>query len=451
MPTETPLRKLERLRHERADTLDELRGIADTADRENRDLSSGEKRRFDLGEKQFERLAGEIEELEKILPTTPGMTRSIAGGQPDAGSAPSGMAAISRRAGDESRMVDWAISRDVPDQSGLSQDEVRNLSLGRAIRGMVTGRWEGAESEQRALSVGTDSAGGFLTPEVLGASVIDRVRNKAKVLQAGARVIPMESDTHHFPRLATGVTGGWKAENAAVTKSNPAFERITFEAKTLAVLVELSYELFDDLSDEGVAVIENELVQALSLEVDRASLRGSGSSNQPEGIRNQTGVTLQSLGANGAVPTAYAPLVEAVAALQADNVEPNASIYSARTAKTFSGMVDTTGQPLRKPPLIEGLQNLVSNQIPENLTQGSNSDTSEIYTGKWDDLLIGVRPRVRIEVQRTANGEGGFPVNVKASSSYGLDTMTVGLLAWIRADVQLAHPESFVVSTGVRA
>lgn len=37
----------------------------------------------------------------------------------------------------------------------------------------------GVSLDHRALSEGTDSAGGFLTPEVRGATVIDRVRPKS--------------------------------------------------------------------------------------------------------------------------------------------------------------------------------------------------------------------------------------------------------------------------------
>jgi len=223
---------------------------------------------------------------------------------------------------------------------------------------------------------------------------------------------------------------------------------VTFAPKTLAVLTKLSYELFDDLTDEGAALIEGSLVNSLSLEVDRAALRGSGTGQEPTGIRNQTGVTIQSLGVNGAAPT-YAALVNAVSAIQSANQEPNGAIYSARTAKSLTNLIDTTNQPLQKSPLIADLATFVTNQIPENLTHGTSTVASEIYTADWSQLLIGIRPRVRIEVQRVRSGDAGFPVNVKASSEVGLGTMSVHVLAWIRADIQLAQPTGFVVSTGV--
>jgi HK97 family phage major capsid protein len=71
-----------------------------------------------------------------------------------------------------------------------------------------------------------------------------------------------------------------------------------------------------------------------------------------------------------------------------------------------------------------------------DLTAGTSSDASEIYVGRWSDLLIGVRPTVGVRIQQ---------LNERFA-----DQMQIGLLAYLRADVQLARPESFVVISGVR-
>jgi HK97 family phage major capsid protein len=437
------LARLEELRHKRADELEAMQKLIDEAEAEHRDLNRQEKRVLESSEKRFDKLTEEIQTIEKRHGLGEiRFTRAVAADGQTPRDKDEGIA-LSR----EERVADWAEERFGSRSESISVEDRDDFSLGRLMRGMVTGEWSGAEAERRALSEGTDSAGGFLTPEVLGAEVIDRVRKRARVMEAGARTIPLESDQQAYARLATGVTGAWKAENAAVTESDPAFERVTFKAHTLAVLVKLSYELFDDLTEEGAQAIENELVQALSLELDRVALRGSGSGQEPTGIRNQSGVTIQSLGTNGVSPT-YAALVNAVATIQEANLDPNASIYTPRTSKALGNLVDTTGQPLRPSPTIEGLTRLVSNQIPNNLTQGTANNASEIYTGQWDQLLIGIRPTVRIQNVGTRVGTPGFPVNLKKSSDAFMDTMSIALLAWIRADVQVAHPEAFVVSTG---
>jgi HK97 family phage major capsid protein/HK97 family phage prohead protease len=335
----------------------------------------------------------------------------------------------------EQRMVDWQNAR--PSRSSFTHDDAAQFSLGRAVRGMVLGDWRDAEIERRALSEGTNSAGGFLTPEPLSAQTIDRIRNQARVFQAGATTVPMDSDTLSIPRMTTGVTPAWRAENAAVAENDPAFERVTFTARSLAILVRLSYELFEDMPSQSADLITNELTQALALELDRAALRGTGVAPQPEGIRNQDNVTLQPVGgANGAAPTNYSDLIAAVAALEGRNVTPNAAIWNPRTAATYAGFTDTTEQPLVPPPYLSGVTYLSSNQVPINLTTGTSTDTTEVYLGRWSDLLIGLRPSIGIRVQQ---------LNERFA-----DNMQIGLLAYLRADVQLRYPAAFQVLTGVR-
>lgn len=336
----------------------------------------------------------------------------------------------------EDRMLDWQARRRT--RSSFTAEEAREFSLGRAVRGMVTGQWSDADLERRALAEGGASTGGFLTPELVSAQVIDRIRNQARVLEAGATIVPMDSDIVSIPRLAGGVTASWKVENAPVQESDPAFERVTLVAHTLPVLTRISMELFEDMTPAASDAITNELTQAIALELDRAALRGSGVAPVPLGLRNQAGVELRPMsGANGSAPTSYADLVRAVAALRGRNIAPNAALHSPRTALTYALMADTTGQPLQAPGYLAGLQFLETAQLPDNLTTGTSSDTSEVYVGRWSDLLIGVRPTIGVRVRQLHERFA--------------DQMQVGLLAWLRADVQLAHPESFSILTGVKA
>jgi HK97 family phage major capsid protein len=342
----------------------------------------------------------------------------------------------------EQRMAEWYAARH--GSFGTAGDgidstlDLREFSLGR-IAGALLGRLDRRElsdAEQRAMAEGVDSSGGFLIPEILSSRVIDRVRNKAQVIAAGALTIPMESDTLNLARLAGGNSAEWKAENDAVTESDQSWERVRLVTKTAVVLQRVSQEIFEDLSPEGAAVIENELIQALALKLDLAALRGDGVDPEPRGIRNQTGVEIVSLGANGATPTNYDFLIDAVAAIRDNNGQPNSAIYASRTATTLDKLKDSTGQPLRAPEVVANLNRLVSNQIPADLTQGSATDASEAYVGDFSTVLIGIRPTVGMRV--------------KVLSERYADNLQVGLLAWLRADVALARPEHMAVVTGIR-
>jgi HK97 family phage major capsid protein len=282
------------------------------------------------------------------------------------------------------------------------------------------------------MSIGTPSAGGFAVPEALSSRIIDRARNQARVLQAGALTVPMETNTLAMARVAGDPTAAWKVENAQASASDMTLEAVTFTARTLISIVKASVELMED-ADQIDDTIEAGLASALALELDRAALRGTGTAPEPRGIRNQTGVTVTgSIGAPN-----YGDISTAVQTIRVANGEPNAYILSARDAGTLDRLADTTGQPLQPPPSVAELRQLVTNQIPTNLGAGTNE--SEIYVGDFSSLLIGVRRSITIEVSRQAT----------TGTDSAFDRLQVHIRAYLRADVQLAVPAHFNVLTGV--
>jgi HK97 family phage major capsid protein len=179
----------------------------------------------------------------------------------------------------EQRVSDWLREHgDYRSSSGLGDGE--QLSVGKMIRGAITGNWKNAEAEQRALSENVLANGGYALAPDLSARVIDRVRNNMAVMRLGATTVPMTTQQLYLARLAGGANVSWKSEGSAITESSPTFERLTLTTKTLPCLVRISAELFEDLSPEATDTIERELSLALSLELDRAALRGSGVLNE---------------------------------------------------------------------------------------------------------------------------------------------------------------------------
>jgi len=324
---------------------------------------------------------------------------------------------------------------------GFGSADSRDFSLGKVAAAMAgrIDRRSLSDVEQRALAEGTDSAGGFMVPEFLASKVIDRVRNKAQVIQAGAITVPMESDTLNIARLAGASTAEWKAENAAVNESDQVYERVQLKTKTAVVLQRLSQELFEDLSPEGLRVIEGEIASALALKLDFAALRGNPATDpdEPRGIRNQAGVNVIDLGANGATPADFDFLIDAIAAIRDENGSASTAIMASRTLTTLDKLKATDGQPLRQPEVVANLRKLTSNQIPVDLDHGTATDASEVYVGGFENVLIGVRPQLGIRF--------------KVLDQRYADNLQVGLIAWLRADVALAHPEHLSVVTGVLA
>jgi HK97 family phage major capsid protein len=309
--------------------------------------------------------------------------------------------------------------------------EQEGLGFGRFVRAMVLGGQ--TDAEKRALSEGTDSAGGYTVPSPLSAELLDRLRAKSVCIKAGAKTVPFDSATLQIARLATDPTTTWRAENAAISASDPTFDAVLFTARTLAGIVVASRELLDDSLNVDEALL-HAFSASMGAEVDRVALLGTGTPPQPLGISNTSGISTTSMGTNGASITSYDDLLTALQALRTANAaDPTAAIMSPRTEATYNKLKDSLGQPLRRPNAIADLPFLVTSKMPVTETQGTATTASRIITGNFAELMIGIRTQVRIDVLKETFATNG----------------QIGFVAWMRADIQLMHAASFAQIVGI--
>jgi len=311
------------------------------------------------------------------------------------------------------------------------RNEWRGPSLGDLVRAMAIGPRN--DEEQRALAEGTGSAGGFTVPAPLSAQFIDRLRAKSVVFQAGALTVPMTSKTLQFARVETDPTMGWRAENAAITESDPTFAAVTLDAKSLAGFTRVSRELMEDSVNIG-PILENIFAQAAALEFDRAALFGTGADNQPTGVFNTSGINSVSMGTNGAALDDYDPLIDLLYEMQVDNAaDPTAMIWHPRTGRDLAKLKTGDGYPLPQPDMVARVPKLDTTSVPITQTQGSASNATSVIAGDFRDLLVGIRSDIRIEVLR----EPGF------------ENHQFVVVCHMRGDVALAHKASFAKLIGI--
>lgn len=296
----------------------------------------------------------------------------------------------------------------------FATERAEGVALGDTVRAMITGARN--DLERRALNEGTGSAGGFTVPTPLAQQFIDKMRARMVVNQAGARTVPMESQTLAIARVDGDPTVAWRAEGGSIGVSDPTFGRVLFTAHSLACIVKVSRELLGDTINAG-AMIERSLTAAMALELDRAALFGSGSSNQPTGVANMVGINAVSMGTNGALPT-YEKMLDAIYELELDNVDMiTAGIMHPRTDRTLSGYKTGDGQWQVPPKKIADIPHLRSTSVPINETQGSASNASSVLYGDWRRLLIGMREEIDIRLLTelyAATGEFGVLVHMRA-------------------------------------
>jgi HK97 family phage major capsid protein len=128
----------------------------------------------------------------------------------------------------------------------------------------------------RALSVGTNTAGGFLVPEAFGTTIID-LRETYGIFRQQCRVVPMSEHTMTVPRRAGGVTATYTGENTALTESDATFNQVTLVARKLGVLTRISTELSEDSIIDIADWCAQEFAWAFAKAEDDAGFKGDGS------------------------------------------------------------------------------------------------------------------------------------------------------------------------------
>lgn len=249
----------------------------------------------------------------------------------------------------------------------------------------------------RALDSATSTDGAEFKFTIAG-DFIEMLRNKAVVARAGATFLPGLKGKVAMPRQTGAITAYWMGEEPGsdVTETEPTFDQVFLDAKTLMATTAFTKQLLAVGSFDVENIIMNDLARVHALAIDAAALAGTGSSNQPTGILNTSGVNLVALGTNGAVPT-YSSTVDLEAAIEDTNgdVGPLTLITTPKIKKVlkltqeFSG---TNGVPVwGRDNLVNGYPALATKQVPGNLTKGTSSGVCHaLILGAFQELMIGM-------------------------------------------------------------
>lgn len=306
----------------------------------------------------------------------------------------------------------------------------------------VIGQHGGIGNLIRAM---TTTSGSAVVPTVWAGDIIDRARNLAAVFQAGADLVPMDAKTVQIGRLTTDPSAAFRAEGSLIVASDPTFDNVTLDAKTMSALVIGSLEWFQDAPNVD-EVVTDAIARAVALQLDLVSLFG-GLTTGNEGFSlatppNPRGVLATLLAqaassvlggaANGtaqAAATFWNEVITAIFTPRTFNEAPNALIWNAKLAQQYAMAYDTTGQPLQIPPAVGEVSRLISNQVPSFTSGTMTGRATDLFVGDWRQLLIGQRLDFTVQTLTERYAENG----------------QIGIVAHWRGDVQLARPRAFAV------
>ncbi len=141
-------------------------------------------------------------------------------------------------------------------------------------------------SQEKALSAGDATAGGFLVPTEFSAEVIELLRASAVVRSLGPTILPMASGSIKVPRITSGSAAAYIGENVNIEKTELETGQLTLTFKKLASLVPISNDLIRYAAPSADAIVRNDLIRAMAAREDLAFIRDDGTSGKPKGLKN---------------------------------------------------------------------------------------------------------------------------------------------------------------------
>ena len=245
---------------------------------------------------------------------------------------------------------------------------------------------------KRDLNVGTAADGGNLvSTELLSGSFIEILRNKMAIMEAGVTMLTGLEGNISIPKQDGTTSAYWVGEGGAPTEGQQSFTQISMTPKTIGAFTDFTRRTLLQSSIDIEAFVRDDIAKKIALELDRTAIYGTGTSNQPLGIKDTSGIGSQSLTSFGS----FAEYIAMETDVAVANAEGNAMKYiinaSARGAlKSTEKTSTSTANFVFENNQINGYDAIVSNQLANN--DAIFGDFSQFIVGMWSGLDLTVDP-----------------------------------------------------------
>ena len=317
--------------------------------------------------------------------------------------------------------------------AGLEREASKEIAkrIGREPRGFFTPsdiNWG-----QRDMTVGSATAGGNIVgTDHLGSEFIDALRPQLVLADLGAKMMTGLVGDVAIPALNAKTSTYWVAESAAPTEGAPTVRQVTMSPSTVGCYVDISRQLTKQNDPSAENIFRNDMVSQVASAIDSAGIQGSGSSNQPTGILNTSGIGSVAIGTNGGAPT-WGSVVDNISQVAIDNALGGSLSFLTnpqvvgKLRQTAKGSGDSV-MIMNEGNTLMGYQVAQTSNVPSTLTKGSTSGScSALIFGNFNDLIIGQW--------------GGTDVLVDPYT--GSSTGTIRVVVFADIDIAVRHAQSF--------
>ena len=330
--------------------------------------------------------------------------------------------------------------------------EKRSYSLGRMIKAQITGDWRQAGFEREmndeiTRSVGKEAQGvyvpdfawqqrgalataatgatgsevvfdDFVPTEHRGDMFIEALRARQVLGNLGTTYMSGLTSRIKMPKLATGATAGFVEELGDVSDGAGTDGSLDLQPRTMGAFVEFSRNLALESVPSIEQIIRNDLLASAADAIEKHAIQGSGSSGQPTGILNTSGINDLDISADTDVAAlTWQDIVDLVKLVEEDNgvVNGNAAGFLSN-AKVKSKLATTVkvGSTDSVMLLNDPWNNLYgypvefTANVPSNLNPGDGgTDASALIFGDFSQLIIAQFGAPSILVDPFSNSKSG--------------------------------------------
>ncbi len=344
---------------------------------------------------------------------------------------------------------------ETPSEIGMTEKEVREFSLVRAInalanptdrRAQEAAAFEFECSNEAARQQGKSAQGIMMPSDMLrswvkrdlntsddaslvaqdyrGGDFIDVLRNKSSVMQAGATMLRGLQGNVVIPKKTAASSAAWIAtEGGNSGESEFTVGSVTMSPKVIGGHTEMTRLMLQQSSLDVENLVRNDLSEAIATAIDLGALAGTGSSGQPTGVSATSGINTTTFAA--AVPT-FAELVAMESAVSADNALQGNLRYIAKPSDW--GNLKTVDKASNFGQMIVGNDGQINGY---DVIRSNQVTAGDYYFGNFADLLIGLYGSLDITVDPYTHSKSG----------------TIRVVALQTCDVAVRHAVSFCKSS----
>lgn len=212
---------------------------------------------------------------------------------------------------------------------------------------------------QNALSIGTDSEGGYLVPDEYEKKLVGALEDEV-FFRSLATVIKTSSGDRKIPIVTSKGEAAWIDEGGQFPESDDSFGQTSIGAHKLATMIKVSDELLNDSVFNIEQYISKEFGRRIGTKEEEAFFIGDGT-GKPIGIFNktggaETGVTAASTGIT------FDDVMDLYYSLRAPYRNKATWILNDSTVKAIRKLKDGNGNYIWQPSVREGEPDRILNR-----------------------------------------------------------------------------------------